>query len=97
MRKVIDLSEFISIPTAKSVEVEISERFKKRRKERKISRAKLSKLSGVSYASIRRFEETGQISLTSLLELSEIMNCLDDFKKLFSTPYIRSLKDYIND
>lgn len=97
MRKVIDLSEFISAPTAKSIQKEISERFIKRRKERKMSRAKLSELSGVSYASIRRFEETGQVSLTSLLELSEIIDCLDDFKNLFATPYIRSLKDYIND
>jgi len=94
MRKVIDLSEFIGIPSIGEIERGIKERFIKRRKERKLSRAKLAKISGVSYGSIRRFEETGQISLASLLDLSNVIDCLPDFKHLFETPYIENLKDY---
>lgn len=52
------------------------------RKERKLSRAKLSEISGVAYASIRKFEETGSISLESLLMLSKALGRLDEFESL---------------
>ena len=48
-------------------QLEISQRFKTIRKNRKFSQQRLSELSGVSYASIRRFEKTGDISLASLV------------------------------
>jgi len=94
MRKVIPLSDFIGIPSVSEIEDGIKERFVKRRKAMKISREKLSRISGVSYGSIRRFEETGQISLASLLGLANVVDCLEDFKALFATPYIENLKDY---
>ena len=53
----------------------------------------LSVKSGVSYASIRRFEEAGEISLTSLIKLANAIDCLNDFDALFKNAKISSLKE----
>lgn len=64
-------------------QLEISQRFKTIRKNRKVSQQRLSELSGVSYASIRRFEKTGDISLTSLVKLALALQLYDDLDNLF--------------
>ena len=43
----------------------------------------LAERSGVSLASLRRFEESGRISLRNLLKLAFALNRLDDFDALF--------------
>ncbi len=83
-RRVPTLEELIGIASPDEVRKKIADRFRLRRKERKLSRKKLSLLSGVSYASIRRFEETGNISLNSLLLLASKLDALSDFDALFA-------------
>lgn len=94
MKYKYDISEFVDTPTIQSIHAEIVERFVKRRKEQKITQKELSVKSGVSYASIRRFEEIGEISFSSLLSLAQTINCLDDFNSLFNSPNVKNLKDY---
>ena len=72
-------------------------RFVKYRKGLKLTQKQLSIQSGVSYASIRRFENTGDISLNSLLKLALAMNCLEDFEKIFGNRPIRSLEELFYD
>ena len=62
---------------------EIAERFKQVRKSKNISQHRLATLSGVSYASIRRFETTGDISLSSLVKLCMVLRLYDDLDNLF--------------
>lgn len=64
-------------------QLEISQRFKTIRKNRRVSQQRLSELSGVSYASIRRFEKTGDISLASLVKLALALQLYDDLDNLF--------------
>ena len=94
MKNKYDISGFVDVSTRQTVQIEIAERFKKRRKEQKLSRKELSAKSDVSYASIRRFENTGEISLSSLLKLAQAINCLKDFTELFGNPIITDLKEY---
>ena len=94
MKKIFDISDFVDISTEQTVNLELIERFKKRRKESGLTQQELSKRSGVSYASIRRFETSGDISLNSLLKISSAIGCLENFNELFKTPIIKSLKDY---
>jgi transcriptional regulator with XRE-family HTH domain len=54
------------------------------RLELNLSQQTLSEKSGVSYGSLKKFEQTGQISLESLLKLSVIFGRIDDFKTLFA-------------
>ncbi len=52
------------------------------RKQQQLTQVSLAKKSGVSLGSLKRFEQTGQISLISLLQLVQILHRLDDFEKL---------------
>ena len=89
-----DLSEFVDVTTVDSVKKVIVDNIKKRRKEKKISQKELSIRSGVTYASIRRFETTGEISFSSLLEIANTLDCLENFNRLFLKKLIiTNLKD----
>ena len=89
-----DIGQFVETLTEQSVTNGIVERMKTRRKQMKLSQRQLSQKSGVTYASIRRFETTGEISLTSLLKIAHALDALKDFEKLFKGKAITSLKDY---
>ena len=89
-----DISGFIPTITEKATADDLVKRFKARRKERKLSQKLLAKSSGVSYASVRRFEQSGEISLRSLIKLANAIGCLADFEALFKREIITSVKDY---
>lgn len=95
MEEKFSLREFINTKTVDSVTADLVNREIKTRKSMKISQRKLAKLSHVSYASIRRFETTGEISLKSLIRIAEVLHCLEDFELLFEYPSIVNLKDYL--
>lgn len=94
MKNTFDIGNFVNVSTQQSVCCDLVERVKKRRKELKLSRSDLSTKSGVSYASIRRFETSGEISLSSLLKIAEAMGALTDFNALFKQKIITDLKDF---
>jgi transcriptional regulator with XRE-family HTH domain len=52
------------------------------RKKAGFSQSDLAKRSGVSLGSLKRFERTGQISLESLLLLTDVLNRLNDFEAI---------------
>lgn len=52
------------------------------RKQERMTQKELSERSGVAYASIRKFETTGIISLESLLKISEALKRLTDFESI---------------
>lgn len=79
-------------------QLEIAKRFAAIRKNGKISQQRLSELSGVAYASIRRFEKTGDISLASLVKLALALRRYDDLDRLFqTTDEYESIEDVIRD
>ena len=94
MKQKFDISTFVNVTTEENTLKGIVDRVKLRRKELKLTQKELSKRSGVSYGSIRRFESSGEISLTSLLKIANAINCLEDFKELFKYEQITNLKDY---
>ena len=93
MKNNFDISEFVNTPTIQSILASLTERVKLRRKELKMSQKLLAQQSGVTYASIRRFENTGEISLISLLKIAKSLNCLEDFNALFGNRIITNIKD----
>lgn len=62
----------------------IAQRMRARRKEAHLSQAQLSQLSGVSLGSLKRFEQTGEISLSSLVALSSALECENELTSLFA-------------
>jgi transcriptional regulator with XRE-family HTH domain len=89
-----DIGQFVNALTEESVLNNMVARVKKKRKAMKISQKALAEQSGVSYASIRRFESTGEISLVSLLKIAHALHCLKDFEELFKGSSITNLKDF---
>ena len=89
-----DIGQFVNALTEESVLNNMVARVKKKRKAMKISQKALAEQSGVSYASIRRFETTGEISLVSLLKIAHALQCLKDFEELFKGSPITNLKDF---
>lgn len=74
----------------------LSERVRARRREAKISQMELAGRSGVSLGSVKRFERTGEISLTSLLRIAVVLGYESDFDELFARTNYQSLDEVIN-
>lgn len=67
------------INTPQEVMLQLSLRFKERRLLMHLTRKGLAIRADVSESSLKRFETTGMIALESLLKLSLVLNCLEDF------------------
>ena len=72
-----------SLETPESVSRTLATRIKELRLARGWKQATLAQRSGVSLASLRRFEESGRVSLQNLLDLAFALNRLEDFDALF--------------
>lgn len=83
--------------TIDEIILKLSERVKKIRKRRKISQIELSEQSGVSLGTIKRFENTGQISLYSLTRIAVSLNCVDEIRKLFTDVDYLNIEEVFND
>ncbi|MBU1020488.1 MAG: helix-turn-helix domain-containing protein [Firmicutes bacterium] len=92
MKNKYDIGDFVPTITEQSVKNEIVKRFKIRRKEFGITQRELSERSGVSYASIRRFETSGEISLHALLRISVVIDCLEDFNGIYKNPIVKDIR-----
>jgi transcriptional regulator with XRE-family HTH domain len=62
---------------------EVALKHRSLRKSKKMSQSELAERSGVSLGSIKRFEQSGQISFESLLKLAHVMDRLNDFDSIF--------------
>ena len=76
--------------------LQIAERERAIRKKKKLSRAALSEKSNVSYGSLKRFEETGNISLASLIKIAIALDSVEEFETLFRPKKAESIEDIIN-
>ena len=66
------------------IQLEISEKAKKLRKLQKLTQTALANQSGVALASLKRFEQSGKISLDSLLKIAQILDALNEFEQIFA-------------
>jgi len=80
-----------------AIQKNLAGRVRARRKEGKISQAEMAKRSGVSYASIRRFENTGDISLASLARIAAVLGYEADFDNLFTRKNYQSIDEIIKE
>jgi transcriptional regulator with XRE-family HTH domain len=78
-------------PTPSEVSLELAKRLKVIRKQLKLTQADLAERSGVSLGSLKRFENSGRISLESLLKLAHLLGKLKEFENLLQVD--SNLKD----
>ena len=76
----------INLKTPKDIRLDIAAKAKARRLALDISQKELAVRSGVSLGSVKRFEASGLISLSSLLEIGLVLRQLQDFDMLFAVP-----------
>ena len=74
---------FLQRPTPYEINEKIAQQIVRIRKRRHISQAKLSTESGVSLGSIKRFEQSGEISLLSLSKIALSLDIQDKLLSLF--------------
>jgi transcriptional regulator with XRE-family HTH domain len=87
-----DIMISINMITPQEMQKVLASKARTLRLELNLSQQTLSKKSGVSYGSLKKFEQTGQISLESLLKLAVILERMDDFKSLFApAPFATAL------
>ena len=76
---------------------QIAARVKTRRLELNLTQEGLAARSGMKFATYRRFEQTGEISLRGLLQIGFALNALSDFDALFAHKQYQSLDDVLNE
>lgn len=80
-----------------SIKQGVRNRFRGIRKNVKMTQITLAERSGVSLGSIKRFEHTGEISLSSLLKLAFVLGYESDFNNLFTRKNYQSIFDVVNE
>lgn len=75
----------------------IANRMVKLRKRRKITQKALAAKSGVSLGSIKRFEQSGEISLQSLTKLAIALEVEGELDTLFDSVPFQSIEEVINE
>ena len=82
-----------SLQTPEQISKTLAARIRALRLAKGWTQVTLAERSGVSFASLRRFEATGQASLQHLLALAFALNRLDDFDALFQAPRASSIAE----
>ncbi len=97
MAKILAMNNILDlIKTPKDVNNDIVKRMKARRKEQKLTQAELSRRADVSLGSLKRFEQTGNIALDSLIKIAFVLGCQDDFEGLFAKKGYSSIQEVID-
>lgn len=91
------MEDFSFFKSPNDINKELAARIRDRRKEKKISQTELSKKSDVSLGSIKRFESSGEISLTSLIKITFALGLEGDFDTLFNQKQYSSIQEIINE
>ena len=86
----------IFLKSASEINSDIAKRMAGIRKRRKISQEELAKRSGVSLGSLKRFEQTGEISLISLTKLAMALGLENELDGLFADVPFDSIEEVIN-
>ncbi len=69
-------------PTPLEVSKALADKCRALRKQQKMSQEQMAERSGVSLGSLKRFENSGKISLESLLKLVHLLGRLNEFNNI---------------
>ena len=83
--------------TAEELDKKLADRVRLIRKRRSISQEKLAQISGVSFGSVKRFENTGRISLISLTKIAMALDMAGDLRQIFTEVPYRNIQEVINE
>ncbi len=78
------------------INTDIAKRMAQLRRRKKISQKELAERSGVSLGSLKRFEQTGEISLQSLTKLALALGVEGELDNLFTDVPFESIEEVLN-
>ena len=83
--------------TPSEINMLIAKRIRTIRKRRKMSQIRLSEKSGVSLGSVKRFEQSGEISLISLTKIAIALEINQELEHLFEDVLPLSIKELLGE
>ena len=75
----------------------IAQKIVRLRKRKKITQKQLAARSGVSLGSLKRFEQSGEISLQSLTKIAIALDVENELEDLFNNLPFASIEEVINE
>ena len=75
----------------------IAQKIVRLRKRKKITQKQLAARSGVSLGSLKRFEQSGEISLQSLTKIAIALDVENELEDLFNNVPFASIEEVIKD
>jgi transcriptional regulator with XRE-family HTH domain len=88
-------TNFLTQKTSNELNMLLAKRMADIRKRRSISQKELSTKSGVSLGSLKRFEQTGEISLISFTKLAIALGIESELESLFENAPFLSIEEVI--
>lgn len=79
------------------INTDIAKRMAKLRKRKKLTQKELSVKAGVSLGSLKRFEQSGEISLQSFTKLAIALEVEGELESLFSQVPFESIEEILNE
>ncbi len=76
---------------------DIAQKIVRLRKRKKITQKQLAVRSGVSLGSLKRFEQSGEISLKSLTKIAIALDVENELEDLFNNVPFASIEEVINE
>ena len=76
---------------------DIAQKIVRLRKRKKITQKQLAVRSGVSLGSLKRFEQSGEISLQSLTKIAIALDVENELEDLFNNVHFASIEEGINE
>lgn len=76
---------------------DIAQKIVRLRKRKKITQKQLATRSGVSLGSLKRFEQSGEISLQSLTKIAIALDVENELEDLFDNVPFASIEEVINE
>lgn len=83
--------------TPSEIALNLGKRIKRIRRRKKITQLQMAKRCNVSYGSLKKFEQTGEISLVSLIKIAMELGLSDEVNNLFTKPVYNSLDEFLAD
>lgn len=76
---------------------DIAQKIVRLRKRKKITQKQLAARSGISLGSLKRFEQSGEISLQSLTKIAIALDVENELEGLFDNVPFASIEEVINE
>jgi transcriptional regulator with XRE-family HTH domain len=83
--------------TPSEIDMALAQRLKRIGKIRKLTQKELAARCNVSYGALKKFEQSGEISLKSLTKIAMELGVVEELRRLFSQPQYSSIEEVLRD